>query len=126
MSFGLRHAFARFFVSGAFTTLASYAAYLLLLLVLPYRWSYTLAYAMGIVIAYVLYRFYVFKRPGGALGPFWVAMVYLLQYTLGLGLVTVWVQLFEAPAMWAPLFSAAVTMPLSFLLNRKVFRSPVS
>ena len=50
--------FARFLVSGGFNTLVTYGLYLLLLNVLSYRISYTIAYVAGIVLAYSLNRFF--------------------------------------------------------------------
>lgn len=118
-----RSGFLKFMASGAFNTLATYALYVVLLSFLPYRWSYTIAYASGIGLAYVLYRYYVFGRSGGRYGPLWVALIYLLQYLVGLALVSLWVQVFGAPELWAPIFAVAVSMPLTFVLNRWVFRS---
>lgn len=112
----------KFIASGAFNTLATYAVYLALLPVLSYRWSYTVSYALGIVLAYVLYRYLVFGASGGRYGPFWVALIYLVQYLLGLGLVSFWVQVLHAPALWAPAFAIAISTPLSYALNRWVFR----
>jgi putative flippase GtrA len=113
----------RFLASGAANTLITWAVYAALLLVLPYRWSYTLAYALGIGLAYLLYRYYVFGRSGGRLGPLWVALIYLLQYLLGLALVSFWVQVLLAPIVLAPLFAVAVSLPLTYGLNRWVFRT---
>ena len=119
-------AFLKFIASGAFNTLLTYAAYLALLPLLPYRWSYTASYALGIVLAYVLYRYFVFGRSGGRYGPFWVALIYLGQYLLGLALVSLWVEILDAPQRWAPAFSIAVLIPVSYVLNRWVFRPRVS
>lgn len=113
--------FGRFLTSGAFNTFATYILYLALLPVLPYRWSYTIAYATGIALAYLLYRYFVFGTSGGRYGPLWVALIYLLQYLLGLALVSFWVQVLDAPALWAPAFAIAIATPLSYVLNRLVF-----
>ena len=117
-----RNGFLKFLASGAFNTLATYILYLALLPVLPYRWSYTISYVLGIALAYLLYRYLVFGSSGGRYGPLWVALIYLFQYLLGLGLVSLWVQVMEAPAGWAPAFAIAISMPLSYALNRWVFR----
>lgn len=117
----LRSSFIRFLASGAFNTGASYALYLGLLQALPYRLSYTLAFASGIVLAYVLNRYFVFRTSGGKYGPILVLLIYLGQFILGLGLVSIWVQLINGPATMAPLFSIALSLPITFLLNRKVF-----
>lgn len=115
-------AFLKFMASGAFNTAATYVAYLILLAWLPYRWSYTVSYGLGIVLAYSLYRYFVFGQSGGRFGPLWVALIYLGQYLLGLALVSMWVEVFGAPALWAPAFSIAILVPVSYGLNRWVFR----
>jgi putative flippase GtrA len=89
---------------------------------MPYRWSYSLSYATGILLAYLLYRHVVFGNSGGRYGPLWVALIYLGQYLLGLGLVSLWVETLRAPASWAPAFSIAILVPISYVLNRWVFR----
>lgn len=57
--------FARFLVSGGFNTVVTYGIYLLLLNVLSYKTSYTIAYVAGIVLAYSLNRYFVFKSHQG-------------------------------------------------------------
>ncbi len=114
--------FFRFLLSGAGNTAASYVVYLALLNVFSYRVSYTLAYASGIIIAYLAYRFYVFRTTGGRFGLVFVCAIYLLQYLLGLTVVYVWVEFFAGPALFAPLVAVAVTIPVTFVLNRLVFR----
>ena len=115
-------AFLKFIASGAFNTGVTYLAYLVLLGWLPYRWSYTVSYGFGILLAYVLYRYFVFGESGGRYGPVWVALIYLGQYLLGLVLVSLWVEVLGAPVLWAPAFSIAVLVPISYALNRWVFR----
>lgn len=112
----------RFLLSGALNTLASWGVYAFLLQVLPYGVSYTIAYAFGIALAYLLYRFYVYGRAGRPYSPLWVVLIYLVQYLLGIGLVNVWVLLLRQPALWAPLFSVAISLPLTYLLSWWVFR----
>lgn len=112
----------RFLASGGINTLATWVLYALLLQVLPYRWSYTIAYLLGIALAYLLYRYYVFGTRGGRFGPLWVALIYLVQYVLGLVLVSFWVQVLRQPVVWAPIFAVLVSLPLTYMLNRFVFR----
>lgn len=113
--------FARFLMSGAVNTALTYLAYLALLQVLPYALSYTLAYLLGVGLAYFLYRHFVFRTRGHRHAPLWVLLIYLLQYAAGLLLVYLWVDVMGAPAMFAPLFAIALTLPVVFLLNRRVF-----
>lgn len=111
----------RFLASGGFNTLVTYLAYLVLLHWLPYRQSYSIAFASGIGLAYVLNRYYVFRRPGGTLGPVYVAMIYTGQYLLGLAIVSAWVDWLGAPAKLAPLVAIAISLPLTYLCNATVF-----
>lgn len=113
--------FGRFLTSGAFNTLVTYLLYLALLPWLAYRVSYTIAYASGIALAYVLNRYLVFRQPGGRAGPFLVALIYCGQYLASLGLMSLWVGWLAAPSALAPLFAIAVTLPLIYVLNRRVF-----
>lgn len=112
----------RFLISGGLNTLLTWAAYVLLLQVMPYHLSYTVAYGFGVLLAYIFFRYYVFRRSGGGNGLFWVFCVYMLQYLLGLTLVNVWVQFLQAPAIWAPLVATAFSLPVVFLLSSFVFR----
>ena len=110
----------RFLLSGACNTLASYALYLVLLRSLPHGVAYTLAYAAGIALAYVLYRYFVYEAPGGHWRMAGMVLAYAIQYAVGLVCVTLWV----AAGGWAalaPLCAMAVTTPLMYFLSRKIF-----
>ena len=111
----------RFLASGGFNTLVTYIAYLVLLRWLPYQQSYSIAFASGIGLAYVLNRYYVFRRPAGTLGPAYVAAIYIGQYLLGLLVVSAWVDWLGGPAQWAPLVAIAISLPLTYLFNASVF-----
>ena len=114
--------FLRFLASGVANTAVTYVLYALLLMVMPYRWAYSLAFAAGIALAYVLYRFFVFRTSAGRSGLFWVITIYAAQYLMGLGLVTLWTDLLGLPDLLAPAFAVAITLPLTFVLNRLVFK----
>lgn len=116
-----RHSFVRFLASGVFNTLVTYAVYIGLLSVLPYRWSYTISYLSGIALAYLLSRYFVFKQSGGRYGIIWLGLIYGLQYTIGVLLVSIWVEMLGASALFAPVFAIAISMPLTYLLSRLVF-----
>jgi putative flippase GtrA len=113
---------ARFVAGGAFNTLATWLVYLVLLQWTHYSVAYTCAYALGIVLAYGLNRYLVFRRAGGRLGPLLVAAIYIGQYFAGIALVALWIRGLGGPEAFAPLFAVAVTLPITFLLNRLVFR----
>ena len=112
----------RFIASGCLNTAATWTLYAVLLRVLPYQLSYTIAYIAGIALAYLLYRHFVFRRKGGRFAAIWVAAIYLFQYLFGLALVHVWVRVLGGPQLWAPIFSVLLSIPLTYALNRWVFR----
>lgn len=113
--------FVRFLAVGLANTLATYALYRLLLHWLGYRTSYTLSFLAGIVIAYELNRIVVFRAPRSGASMVAVPAIYAVQYVIGLGIVTAAVEWLDVPRQWAPLLSIAVTVPMTFLLNRWVF-----
>lgn len=112
----------KFLLSGGANTLVTYILYLWLLNWLPYHASFSIAFFTGITLAYVLSRYFVFQKSAGRLGPAWVLLIYLLQYALGILLVTLWVKKLAAPAFLAPLFSTACSLPITYGLSRLVFR----
>jgi putative flippase GtrA len=114
-------AFARFLVVGLLNTGITYALYLLLLQWLGYRTSYTISFVAGIVIAYELNRVFVFQAKRAARSMLAVPLIYALQYVVGLGIVTAAVELLGIPRPYAPILSIAVTVPMTFLLNRWAF-----
>jgi putative flippase GtrA len=114
-------ALIRFLLSGAFNTAVTYVLYLALLQFLPYWVSYTLTFAFGIGLAYVLGRYFVFGRPRAGGRIYLFPVVYLFQYIAGLLIVYVWVDLLRWHPSLAPLGSMTITIPLTFVLTRWVF-----
>ena len=75
--------FARFLFAGAVNTGISYAAYLLLLTVLPYLAAYAISYLLGIVLSYLLLTRFVFRAPPRLSTAVRFPLVYVAQYLLG-------------------------------------------
>jgi len=114
----LKAAFFRFLVTGAANTLATYAAYLLLLRVLPYVWAYSIAYLAGILIAYLAQTRYVF-----GVGTSWrtflkFPLVYLVQYAVGAIGIRLIVETGLLSREFALLATLCITVPLGFVLSR--------
>lgn len=114
-------AFFRFLLSGGFNTAATYVLYLLLLYVFQYQVSYTITYVLGIVLAYYLNRFFVFRAKGGLKTIALFPLVYLVQYLVGLGVLSLWVEILGLGEWLAPVAACVVTIPLTFLLSRWIF-----
>ncbi|MHC1727993.1 MAG: GtrA family protein [Syntrophobacteraceae bacterium] len=114
-------AFVRFLLSGAFNTAATYALYLVLLRFVPYRISYTAAYISGIILAYRLNRTFVFSSNRGIGTALLFPLVYVVQYLVGLAVVSVWVELLGWRTSLAPMAAIALSIPITFVLSRWVF-----
>lgn len=117
----IRSRFARFLLSGAANTLATYFLYLLLLRFMPYGISYTAAFTTGIALAYVLNRYFVFQGRRSLMRSMLFPLAYLAQYLLGLVIVHAWVKLAGWDARLAPLASIAISVPVTFVLTRWIF-----
>ncbi len=114
--------FLKFLVSGGVNTLVTYIIYLFLLDHLSYQISYVISFSLGVLLSYMLSKYFVFKKSGGNLGLFWLAGVYLGQLFLGMIIIEVWVRQIKGPVYLAPLISVTLTMPLIFFLSRTIFR----
>lgn len=116
-------AFVRFLVSGGFNTAVTYALYLVLLQFFPYWFSYSLTFAIGIGLAYLLSRYFVFGAPRAGKRILLFPAVYLVQYLAGLLIVFVWVDVLLWYPTLAPLASLVVTIPITFILTKWVFNA---
>jgi putative flippase GtrA len=117
----MRSSAARFLVAGAINTGSTYLLYLLLLRVLPYGASYSIAFLAGIVIAYVLNRLYVFKAHRGVASVVALPFVYLIQYGVGMLVLWVWVAWAGWDERLAPLAAILLTLPITYGLSRLSF-----
>lgn len=111
----------RFLVSGGFNTVVTYGLYLLLLNVLSYTTSYTITYVAGIVLAYSLNRYFVFKSHQGIKSVALFPLVYLAQYLTSLLILWLWVEKLGWDSRTAPLIAIAITVPMTFIFSKYVF-----
>lgn len=116
--------FARFVVVGAANTAASYGIYLLLLLVVDYRLAYTIAYVAGLALGYWAHAKLVFGARLGARSAAAYLATYAAMYLASLLMLWVAVDLLGVPRPLAMLVALCVTVPTSYLLLRRGFRSP--
>jgi putative flippase GtrA len=113
--------FLRFLLSGGLNTLATYALYLALLPIAGYKLAYTIAYLFGIVLAFVINRFFVFQSYRGWRSVVLFPLVYLAQYLVSLGVIWLWVERLQLPPELAPLVAIVITIPMTFALSRLIF-----
>ena len=117
----LPRVFIRFLLAGGSNTLITYAIYLLALNSLGYQYAYTLSYVIGLLISYILNRRFVFQSHRGWLSFVLMPTIYLAQYGLGLFIVWLWVDQLGWRAEPAPLIATACSLPITFLLSKRLF-----
>lgn len=108
----------RFLVVGASNTAVTYALYLALLPVAGYSLAYTIAYAIGIAIAYLLNTQIVFRVGHTLAGLALFPLVYVAQYIAGIVVLYLTINLFRVPKQFALIASIVTTVPITFLLSR--------
>ena len=124
-STGGRYEFGRFLIAGGVNTAISYVIYLVALLAVSYRVAYTISYAAGILISYLLTSRFVFQRKLALRAALQYPVVYLAQYVLGLALLTILVDKLRMDRRLAPAITVICTIPVTFVLSRLVIgRAP--
>ena len=116
-----RGAPVRFILAGAFNTAVTLALYVTLLAFLPHPVAYTTTFVAGVMLSYVLNRFFVFRSVGGVATILLFPMVYVVQYLVGLLVVLMWVDLLRLPTVLASIAAVVVTLPITYALLRWVF-----
>ena len=110
----------RFLLSGAFNTALTYGLYLLALRFWQPAVAYTLVYAIGICLAYLLNRMFVFRAHAGWRSVAATPLIYLVQYLFSLAVIQLWT-LAGFPPSLAPLPAILLSIPLTYLLTRRSF-----
>lgn len=113
--------FFRFVMSGGLNTAVTYGIYLVLLQLMPYQFSYTIAYVSGIAVSYALNRAFVFRSHQGARSMLLLPLVYFSQYFLGIMVVWIWIEMAHMSSVVAPLAAALIAVPFTYFLSRFVF-----
>ena len=114
----------RYLVAGAVNTVASWLVYLALLRLVTYRIAYPAAFGFGILLSFVLNSWLVFGVPmrWRRLLPY--PAVYLAQFAVGYAIVWLVVEELGWPAWPAPLIALVFTVPLGFVLTRRLLVGP--
>lgn len=112
-----------FAFSGGLNTLATYLLYLLLLYFLHYQIAYATSFIAGILLSYALSTRFVFRTNHSWLKFALFPLVYLISYAAGAAILALSVSRLGIDQRIAPLASACVTLPLSFVLSRLVLVS---
>jgi putative flippase GtrA len=117
--------YARFLICGAANTGLTYVLYVLFLLLLSYKWSYSLAYGGGIAISYFLNSHFVFQQPVALAKFLKYPVVYLVQYLLGLIILYICIDLMGISKWLAPLLVIVISLPVTFVLSKLIIKGRV-
>lgn len=112
----------RFLVAGAINTVLGYALFLLFNVGLDYRLAYSLSYAFGIFLSFVLNSLYVFRQPLRWRRLAAYPLVYVLQYLLGMACIWIFVAVLKLPESLAPIPVIAITLPVTYYTIRYVLK----
>jgi putative flippase GtrA len=115
--------FARFVLVGAVNTAGSYAIYLLLLYLVDYRIAYTIAYVAGLAIGYWAHATLVFRSPLASRSAVAYLATYAAMYLVALAVLYIAVDRVGVAKPAAMLVALLITVPTSFVLLRRGFRS---
>lgn len=113
--------FVRFLLTGGLNTGITYGLYLILLNFFAYTLSYSISYVCGILLAFILSRYFVFKEHQGLKSIIFFPLVYIAQYFFGLLVVWIWVRFLLLPESLAPLAAVILSLPLTYTLSKLVF-----
>jgi putative flippase GtrA len=110
----------RFILWGGINTLSGYVIYACLLLFLPYLASYSIAFVLGIFTSYLVNSKFVFNQQLRLRKALKYPLVYVTQYVLGAASLFLLVHVFRMDKLLAPALVLMVTIPITFVLSRRV------
>lgn len=110
----------RFLIAGGLNTAVGYGLYLLMLPWIRYEIAYAIAYVLGIGTSYLLNATFVFRQPLSLKAAFAFPLVYAAQLILGSVLLKVLVDWMGIPKQFAPLIVVVLSLPITFLLSRRI------
>lgn len=114
--------FARFVVVGAANTFACLVVYWLLLPWLPPQGAYAASFVFGVCLGYLLHTRYAFRAARGWASFAAWPLVCLAGWAVGAGVLELAIGTLGVDPRLAPLFSVAASVPVTFLLGRRVLR----
>jgi putative flippase GtrA len=121
----LEHEVVLFLIMGGINTVLTQLLYMALLLIASYGVSYSLSYAVGLPLAYVLNSKFVFKSEMHWKKMLQYPSVYVVQYLLGMALMVAFVEWLGVPEWIAPIPILALVVPVTFLMTRFIIKRPV-
>ena len=114
--------FIRFVLFGGVNTLLGYLIYVILLVFLNYKVSFTITYVSSIFISYYLNSKFVFYRKVSLKKGLVYPSVYLIQYLICMLLLHIFVEILNLSKFIAPILAVLLTVPVTFFLSRSIIK----
>jgi len=114
--------FIRFVFFGGVNTLLGYFIYVILLIFLSYKVSFTIAYVSSIFISYYLNSKFVFNRQVSLKKALMYPSVYLIQYLTCMLLLHIFVEILNLSKFIAPILVVLLTVPVTYFLSRSIIK----
>jgi putative flippase GtrA len=114
--------FIKFILVGLTSTVLTYLIYLLLLQALHYQIAYAIAYIIGIVYSYFANSKFTFKERLKIKKFIAYPIVYVVQYSLCVALLYLFISVFGMHKALAPLLVIIVTTPITFIFSRYIIK----
>ena len=114
--------FIRFVLFGGVNTLLGYLIYVILLIFLNYKVSFTITYVSSIFISYYLNSKFVFCRKVSLKKGLMYPSVYLIQYLICMLLLHIFVEILNLSKFIAPILAVLLTVPVTFFLSRSIIK----
>lgn len=91
---------------------------------MSYPIAFTISYVVGISLSYVLNSIVVFREHMSFSRAVRYPLVYIVQYILGMVLLFLLVHVLSMSEFLAPFVIVAVTIPITFVLSRRIIKRP--
>lgn len=112
----------RFLCGGLLNTIFSYAIYLGLLSMISPVAAYTCGFLVGVFSGYAINTLFVFKARWSWKRLAAFPLVHIVNYVCGAGVLWLAVHYLAIDERLAPLISICATLPINFLLSRKIVK----
>lgn len=109
-------------LGGAANTILTYGLYLLFNEFMHYQVAFTASFVIGIIFAYFYNSWVVFKTPFSVKKFVQFPVVYLVQYLLSMGLLSILVQTLGMSEKFAPIVVLIIVTPVTYLLSKLILK----
>jgi putative flippase GtrA len=110
----------RFLIAGMINTLVGYFIYVFLLLIVKYTYAYLISFVLSVCFSYWINSRFVFRVRMSIKSMFRYPIVYSVQIMFSMVMMYLLVEKLFFPKIIAPLIVVAITVPISFILSRKI------